>query len=218
MLKPERIRIRMAEIGISQSELARRVGVTQATIAKLATGSSAGSKHLHVIARELGTTPAYLSGETDDASAGALPAPTPQRIAEQLDLVGVEQIDLAYGLGATFTDLPLHSEVQHFPRAWLERITISPPALLTWTHGRGDSMLPTINDGDLILIDRSQRRIIEQDALWAHTVGDLGGIKRLRLRGRKVIILSDNPAVPPDEADVEELNIVGRVVFVGRRI
>lgn len=52
--------------GLSQSELARRVGVRQPTIFKVVSGSSSQSKHLHRIARELGTTPAYLSGETDD--------------------------------------------------------------------------------------------------------------------------------------------------------
>lgn len=51
---------------ISQSELARRVGITQGTIAGLLSGKSRSSAHLHKIARELGTTPAYLMGETDD--------------------------------------------------------------------------------------------------------------------------------------------------------
>lgn len=64
-----RLRRRLAETGLSQSELARRVGVRQSTIYALLAGDSHGSKHLHLIARELGTTPAYLTGETDDPSA-----------------------------------------------------------------------------------------------------------------------------------------------------
>ena len=64
----------MSERHLSQSELARRVGVTQTTIRKLVSGAGYGSKHLHVIARELGTTPAYLNGETDDPLEDA-PAP-----------------------------------------------------------------------------------------------------------------------------------------------
>lgn len=65
----------MTERGLSQSELARRVGVSQATIYKLLTGETYGSKHLHRIARELGTTPAYLAGETDDPDENAPPPP-----------------------------------------------------------------------------------------------------------------------------------------------
>lgn len=62
----------MSEKNLSQSGLARRVGVTQTTIRKLLSGGY-GSKHLHRIARELETTPAYLTGETDDPSLGAEP-------------------------------------------------------------------------------------------------------------------------------------------------
>ena len=69
----------MAKRSLSQSELARRVGVSQATIYKLTTGETYGSKSLHRIARELGTTPAYLTGETDDPDEGAPPPPPEPR-------------------------------------------------------------------------------------------------------------------------------------------
>jgi phage repressor protein C with HTH and peptisase S24 domain len=137
--------------------------------------------------------------------------------AEQLDLVGIQQIDLAYGMGATFADGPVEVELLRFPKAWVQSITSSPPQMLTWASGRGDSMAPTIHDGDIVLLDRSQRRVIEQDALWAYTVGDLGAIKRLRIKGNRVVILSDNPAVPPDEEPIDEVNIVARVIFIGKR-
>jgi transcriptional regulator with XRE-family HTH domain len=54
------------ECQLTQGELARRIGVSQQTISRLAAGERYGTKHLHRIARELGTTPAYLAGETDD--------------------------------------------------------------------------------------------------------------------------------------------------------
>ena len=65
----------MKIVGISQSELARRIGMSQPTIYRLVHGQAYGTAHLHRIARELGTTPAYLSGETDDPHANAPPAP-----------------------------------------------------------------------------------------------------------------------------------------------
>lgn len=66
MIVGERVRERMQAAGLSQAELARRVGVAQPTIFKLIHSSKKGSAHLHRVARELGTTPAYLSGEVDD--------------------------------------------------------------------------------------------------------------------------------------------------------
>lgn len=77
MFNADRLRARMAERSLSQSELARRVGVSQASIYRLVKGDAYGSKHLHRIARELGTTPAYLAGETDDPDLDALPPPPP---------------------------------------------------------------------------------------------------------------------------------------------
>jgi transcriptional regulator with XRE-family HTH domain len=70
-----RIEERRQALGISQAELARRVGVRQSTMNSLIKGDSQSSKYLHRIARELGTTPAYLSGETNDPEADAPPAP-----------------------------------------------------------------------------------------------------------------------------------------------
>lgn len=70
----DRIKRRLTDQQLSQSELARRVGVRQSTINSLIHGDSYGSKHLHRIARELHTTPAYLTGEVDDPD---LDAPEP---------------------------------------------------------------------------------------------------------------------------------------------
>lgn len=65
----------MTEKGISQSELSRRVGVSQSAVHKLTSGQSYSSRHLHRIARELGTTPAYLEAEIDDPEEDAPSAP-----------------------------------------------------------------------------------------------------------------------------------------------
>ncbi|RXD05546.1 XRE family transcriptional regulator [Sphingomonas sp. UV9] len=86
MIVSERVRERMVEVGLSQSELARRVGVAQPTIYKLLHTAKKGSTKLHLIARELRTTPAYLSGETDDPD---LNAPPPQPAAPPMILMSV---------------------------------------------------------------------------------------------------------------------------------
>jgi phage repressor protein C with HTH and peptisase S24 domain len=70
----------------------------------------------------------------------------------------------------------------------------------------------------MVLIDRAQRTVREQDAIWALTVGDIAMIKRVRVRGETVHILSDNDRVPPDLAHFEEVNVVGRVIFIGRKV
>lgn len=75
MIVAARLQSLMDANGLSQSGLARRVGVTQATIYKLLSGVSVTSRHLPKIARALGTTAAYLEGEIDDPDAGAPTTP-----------------------------------------------------------------------------------------------------------------------------------------------
>ena len=144
-------------------------------------------------------------------------APVRDEIVNQIEMVGIQHIDQAYGMGAVFTETHVEVDVLQFPKLWVETITYSPPSLLTWMRGRGDSMFPTICDGDLVLVDRSQRDVKEQDAIWAFTVGDVGSIKRLRVKGDRYIILSDNGSVPPDEEPIDFVRVVGRVAFVGSK-
>ena len=70
---------------MTQAALARRVGVAQQTIARLVSGESYGSRYLHLIARELETTPAWLTRETDDPDSHAAHDPITGDEREWLD-------------------------------------------------------------------------------------------------------------------------------------
>lgn len=61
-----RVTARLAELGLSQSELARRIGMRPQGIQSIASGDVERPKKLREIAKELETTEAYLLGETDD--------------------------------------------------------------------------------------------------------------------------------------------------------
>ncbi|MFN3675438.1 MAG: helix-turn-helix domain-containing protein [Sphingomonas pseudosanguinis] len=76
----------MDAVGLTQSGLARRVGVTQGAIAKIAKNNPNGSSYLHKIAQVLETTPAYLTGETDDPNEGAPPPPPPAMLTARLEV------------------------------------------------------------------------------------------------------------------------------------
>ncbi|MCW2370176.1 transcriptional regulator with XRE-family HTH domain [Sphingobium sp. B1D7B] len=66
-----RLSDRINDVGLSQAELARRIGIKQPSINYLISRGPQGSKHLLKIARELQTTPEYLLGETDDPQGSA---------------------------------------------------------------------------------------------------------------------------------------------------
>jgi len=67
----QRIEARAKALGISQSELARRVNVGSTTINGLVRGDARWTPHLFKIARALETSAEYLVGETEDADANA---------------------------------------------------------------------------------------------------------------------------------------------------
>lgn len=82
---------------------------------------------------------------------------------------------------------------------------------------QGDSMLPTLNEGDFVFVD-TRHRLPSPDGLYALT-DEFGGIvvKRLEVLGRRdeevlVNVISDNERHPPRERMLSEIQIIGRVV------
>ncbi len=155
----------------------------------------------------------------DDAPGSSRSLPTS---TADSDIVRIAAIDLNFGLGAAFMDQEImepQAETLSFPRSWLRQITDSPPSQLYWTRGVGNSMEPSIGDGDVILIDRSKVGSTFGDLYWAIAYGQTGMIKRLRpMPDGSVKILSDNQSVPPEVAYDGELHIFGRVIAVVRRL
>lgn len=209
-----RLRERMDKLTVSQAGLARSIGVSQSTIAKLALGESSGSKHLHRIARELRTTPEYLTGAVDDPDEGFVPPPPSAEVAEELGLVAIKEIDLAFGMGFTFLDQGMVEEVvRYFPIGWLRELTRTMPDNLFFARARGDSMKPTLADGDIVIIDRLKNSIREQDAVWAVAVGQIAMVKRIWANSDgSYKIKSDNPNVDAELAVDGELHVVGQVI------
>ncbi len=215
-----RIDERLRKLKMSQAELARRVKISQPTISDLVKGNNSSSKHLHRIAAELETSPAYLAGETDDDAPVTVAPSAMDALAEKYDLAVLPELELGYSMGggAVF-DQYEHRGVVPFQRSWLRTMMRGSFDDLFVARGEGDSMQPTLLDGDIVLIDTAQRDIRQQDRIWAVSYGDLGMIKRVRrLPGGSYQLLSDNLAVPPVECTDGEMHVVGRVVWIGRRI
>lgn len=108
-----------------------------------------------------------------------------------------------------------------FRRDWLRRVGISPVSARA-LKARGDSMEPTIRDGDLLLIDTSIDRVLDE-GIYVVVVAGLALVKRLGIRRDGTVTLkSDNAAlyreelIPPHETG--DLIVAGRVMWFGRSI
>lgn len=196
----------------SQSELARRIGVTQGTINQILTGKTTKSKYAPDIAKALGVTLEWLNGES-------VPSGIRARSPNDIDFIQLTEVDIGYGMGGgTFIEEQGENNPRVFDPTWLREITRSPPEMLFIARGMGDSMMPTLLDNDILIIDRAQRRITQQDRIWAITYGELGMVKRVRrLPDGRFHLMSDNPAISVVEATEDELNVVGRLVWIGRK-
>lgn len=135
------------------------------------------------------------------------------------DSLAIPMLELGYGMGGTFLDgIDPGEVIEHFPRSFVRMFTSAPENLLCFSHGIGDSMYPTIGDRDVLLIDRSRDTININDQIWVLSVGGIGMVKRVRMGGGKITLLSDNDKVPDYDPGEDELQVIGRVIAVVRRI
>lgn len=108
-----------------------------------------------------------------------------------------------------------------FDEAWLKSLTASPSSRLSIIRVEGDSMAPTLNAGDDILVDLGDCAERLRDGIYVLRADDALVVKRLALHpaGRRVTVQSDNPAYPdwPD-CDIDDLLCIGRVIWAGRKI
>ena len=79
-------------------------------------------------------------------------------------------------------------------------------------HVDGESMEPTLQDGSIVFVDRTQTDINKNGIFIASTTGVLF-IKRTQKRPDGMIdLISDNSMYPPQAVSSDEITIVGKVV------
>ena len=106
-----------------------------------------------------------------------------------------------------------------FDEKWLRKQGLE-PSKLSLIRVDGESMSPTLNDGDDIMVDNSAASASLRDGIHVIRMDDTLMVKRLvRAPEGRVSVLSDNPAYP-DWADVDGkgVTVIGRVVWAGRRL
>ena len=108
-----------------------------------------------------------------------------------------------------------------FDQKWLRTLARGKPADLSLIKVQGDSMTPTLFDGDDILVDSGDAAAWLRDGIYVLRRDDALIVKRIARSpvSRKIAIKSDNDSYPswPD-CDVGDVDVIGRVVWIGRRV
>lgn len=91
-------------------------------------------------------------------------------------------------------------------------------AALSIIRVAGESMEPTLHDGDDILVDRDASEI-RPGGIYVLRLDDLLMVKRLLRDDRGLVVHSDNPAHPEIAGfDPATLQVIGRVLWCGRKL
>jgi phage repressor protein C with HTH and peptisase S24 domain len=108
-----------------------------------------------------------------------------------------------------------------FDERWLRSLTAAKSASLSIVRVMGDSMEPTLSDGDEVLVDASDHASRLRDGIYVLRADDALVVKRVAIKpgGKQITIASDNPAYPTwNDMDRSEVHVVGRVIWFGRAL
>jgi phage repressor protein C with HTH and peptisase S24 domain len=214
-LKNERVKR-----GWSAEELARRarafaleqgdtIKLTQQSLSRFEKGGAKRSPHwlryvwqaFEAAAAETAEDPHLHIGKTDSA-------------------VMIRLLPNFVGLGAGGTEEGDEGQIS-FSRDLVENELRVPADQLLAMVAEGNSMEPDFRGGDQILVD-TRRKSLAQPGAFCLWDGDGHVVKFLeRIAGSdppKVRVISANPLYEPTERLVEEINLIGRVIWFGRRV
>jgi phage repressor protein C with HTH and peptisase S24 domain len=200
------------ERGEDYAGLSRLIGRNPAYIQqyiKRGTPRRLGERERRLLARYFGVDEAMLGGPES--------APPPAA-----NLVAVPRLDAAAAAGAGAFDASERAEAHiAFEGAWLRRIARGAPEQLSIIRVAGDSMVPTLQDGEDILVDRADGADRLRDGIYVLRVDGALVVKRCAVNPAtgSLTIRSDNPAWPGwGEVDLASIDIVGRVVWKGGKV
>ena len=203
----QRLKELAAARGVSLSALSRLIGRNPAYMQQFVergTPKRLEERDRGVLARYFGVVEGDLGGPVSAAP----PVRSGARV-RRLDLAA------AAGAGGLGEELPGDDVLSADPAVLValgveaRQVTVMPV--------QGDSMTPTLQPGDLLLVDEAVRGIAP-GAIHVLRLGDALLVKRLRVAGRQVEVTSDNPAYPTVAAGVAEVTVLGRVVGISRRL
>lgn len=219
----------MDRIGIKRARLAEELGVSYVAVKKVLDGQTRAftAENNSKAAAFLGVSPDWLAtgkGEMLPAG-GAVRAPALLDLGLPEGVVRVPVLANAASMGGGLdlcAEDVICGELTLTPQFVAEQLRPVRPGALRFIHGYGDSMAPTFNSGDVLLVDTDMREV-RIDGIYVLEAHGRLFIKRVRQRlDGRYEISSDNPT----HKTVDTLNgdhqveIKGRVIWAwnGRKL
>lgn len=235
-------RLRQLMHGLSEAKFAEKVGISQSGLHRILNGGLPTMDVLIAIAIKTDSSVEWLAtglGSQRRVANDAVVDPMSgsgsflehtqngpsrtERLPDALkaaDFVNLPQYDVRASAGRgliAINEMPVSETA--FERNFLRNLGGVPEyCFMMWSAG--DSMYPTIPDNSLMIVDSSQT-IVDHGCIYVFTVGNAVLVKRAKWRmDGRLELTSDNVAgnypIETFDADrVEDLTVVGRVIFIG---
>jgi phage repressor protein C with HTH and peptisase S24 domain len=213
-LKTFQGRLLFALKGENLHAFGKRSGVKENNLRRYLGGTIPGMDKLVAIAEAAQVSIDWLATGRNPVAEG--------RATDESDYAFIPLYDVHAGAGeGTIVEVEEVEDVLAISKFWIRNELRVSPASLNLIHVRGDSMVPTLSPGDLVLVDRSDTAIV--DGVYVLRLDGMLLIKRLqRFPASVVKIVSDNPAYETFEINLnkltEEFTIIGRVVWAGQKL
>ncbi|AIK17774.1 XRE family transcriptional regulator [Glaesserella parasuis] len=225
-----RIREQREKLGLSRNEMADRLDVSLSALQNWEMNEREPQASMIIkIAEFLGVAPNYLlTGEQSQPQeaksivARAFEALEKER-AEQDEvemLSSFESIEVSAGFGSFNVGVTEPDGQVPYDSNLLRNLGVKPKHCgVFWANG--SSMLPTIHNGDQLLVDFSKKEV-KNNKVYLVQNGDSVWVKRVKIEWDGVELISDNKEeyrpirISADEA--QNLQIIGQVVHIGHNL
>ena len=139
-----------------------------------------------------------------------------ENLANEFSLVEKKRGAISAGPGLTPTD-----EVDFrlaFRNDWLEKHGGVNQLMVIQVEG--DSMTPELRENDVVLINKNTQEVSLGGGIYAIKWNEKILVKRLQVnpQTRSVLIKSDNPTYETMETNLDDIEIVGKIIWYGREI
>lgn len=202
----EKLKNKRKELRLSQGELAKIIGVDQKTISHWENGINEPQLNkLRIFCDNFKVPISYFTGND---------------IPQEKDYVSIDFYSDVYascGKGGLISSI--NKETLTLPTSFIS-VKMQKNKRYSIVKARGNSMIPEIQDGDLLLIEHHDGEQIIDNSIYLFTFDNEVFVKRLSKNINEIIITSENkdyPQVILKGCDIDKLQIIGRVFGFSRK-
>lgn len=217
----DRLQARADQLGLSPAHVAEMAGVNRSFVYDILRGRSSrpGLDRLMEVARVLKVEVEWLIHGIGDVE-----GPSPFLENPDETFVPIAQALVRPSMGGGSVALEEYDEpsrAYHFRKSWIKQGLKASPSQLRIMKVEGDSMEPTLFDGDTVLVDMDRKA---PNPPGIFVLDDGMGLVAKRLQHvpnsdpPAVRVISDNKHYPEYERTAEEINIIGRIRWFAREI